>query len=60
MAQFDDLPPELRAAIWEYTLPEDENAIYIFTTEWADEFFPSMPPDLNSKVKFNPCLPARI
>ncbi|KAF5656427.1 hypothetical protein FDENT_3359 [Fusarium denticulatum] len=60
MARFDDLPPELRAAIWEYTLPEDENAIYIFNPEWANEFFPSRPQGPNSDDDFNPCLPARI
>jgi hypothetical protein len=60
MARFDDLPPELRAAIWEYTLPEDENAIYIFNPEWADEFFPSEPRGPNPGEDSNPCLPARI
>ncbi|KAG4282540.1 hypothetical protein FPRO06_09213 [Fusarium proliferatum] len=61
MAQFDDLPPELRAAIWGYTLPEDENAIYIYNPEWANEFFPSSRPrGPNSDANFNPCLPARI
>ncbi|KAF4955068.1 hypothetical protein FGADI_4813 [Fusarium gaditjirri] len=60
MTRFDDLPPELRTAIWGFTLPEDENAIYVFNSDWADEFFPSRtlgPGDMeNPKL----CLPARI
>ncbi|KAF4500148.1 hypothetical protein FAGAP_3656 [Fusarium agapanthi] len=61
MARFDDLPPELRAAIWEYTLPEDENAIYVANLEWAYEFFPTTSPrDLGRDGSFKSCLPARI
>ncbi|KAF5685847.1 hypothetical protein FCIRC_3222 [Fusarium circinatum] len=61
MARFDDLPPELRAAICEYTLPEDENAIYVFNDEWAYEFFPTTRPrDLGPDDSFNSCLPAHI
>ncbi|KAF9768961.1 hypothetical protein IL306_013694 [Fusarium sp. DS 682] len=56
MAQFNNLPPELRAAIWQYTLPKDENAIYMFNRDWANDFFPSSEHGDAPKI----ALPARI
>ncbi|KAH7237587.1 uncharacterized protein BKA55DRAFT_577857 [Fusarium redolens] len=43
-----------------FTLPEDENAIYIFNSDWADQFFPSKTPGPNTVDNPNICLPARI
>jgi hypothetical protein len=50
----------LRAAIWGYTLPEDENAIYVFNSDWAKEFFPLRTLGPSTMENPNVCLPARI
>ncbi|KAM0556007.1 hypothetical protein ACHAPJ_005988 [Fusarium lateritium] len=57
MPQFSDLPPELRHNLWEAVLPELTEAIYIFNSDWAVQFFPQEHP---VHVSPRPCLPARI
>ncbi|KAJ4269584.1 hypothetical protein NW762_001251 [Fusarium torreyae] len=58
MPQFSDLPPELRHNLWEAVLPEITEAIYIFNSEWALQFFPQR--NQVRGVSPRPCLPARI
>ncbi|KAF4970468.1 hypothetical protein FSARC_2487 [Fusarium sarcochroum] len=58
MPRFSDLPPELRHDLWQTTLPEITDAIYMFNGDWAEQFFP---PRANQvRVSPRPCLPARI